>query len=252
MLEPRRREEARDARGGDAAATAASGGDFEDDSDDSDDSDEDFEDFDANAHSARPRRAGLYSLDIAVNNCSFDGGSTGERFGVKALLAALERNATLRHLNLRGNDLTPEMAGDVAEMLLENQTLRMVNVGYNKIYDEGTWELAEALSENAGIRGLDLQRNEISDAGAVHVRGLLRENTSIAEVDMRSNMLSPEVVSAFGDVFGTRVNCRWQQEPPKMDRSGAPQKRLVADGFGGGVKAKRAAKKAAKENAKRG
>ena len=252
MLEPSRREEARDARGGDAAATSASGGDYEDDSDDSDDSDEDFEDPDANAPSARPRRAGLYSLDIAVNNCSFDGGSTGERFGVKALLAALERNATLRHLNLRGNDLTPEMAGDVAEMLLENQTLRMVNVGYNKIYDEGTWELAEALSENAGIRGLDLQRNEISDAGAAHVRGLLRENTSIAEVDMRSNMLSPEVVSAFGDVFGTRVNCRWQQEPPKMDRSGAPQKRLVADGFGGGVKAKRAAKKAAKENAKRG
>ena len=33
--------------------------------------------------------AGLYSPDIAVNNCSFDGGSTGERFGMKALLAAL-------------------------------------------------------------------------------------------------------------------------------------------------------------------
>ena len=143
------------------------------------------------------------------------------------------------------------MAGDVAEMLLENRTLRMVNVGYNKIYDEGTWELAEALSENRSIRGLDLQRNEISDDGAAHVRGLLKSNDAISEVDMRSNMLSPEVVAAFGDAFGDRVNCRWQQEPPKMDRSGAPQRRLVADGFGGGVKAKRAAKKLAKENAKR-
>ena len=228
------------------------------DSDDFEDSGDAKEGF-ANDARARPRRAGLYSLDIAVNNCSTStqngehGDAKGERFGVKALLDALERNATLRHLNLRGNDLTPEIAGDVAEMLLENQTLRMVNVGYNKIYNEGTWELAEALSENRGVRGLDLQRNEISDEGAAHVRGLLRENSSIAEVDMRSNMLSPEVVSAFGDVFGARVNCRWQQEPPKADRTGKiPQQRLVADGFGGGVKAKRAAKKAAKENAKRG
>ena len=259
------------ARDGEDAATTARRADS--DSDDSDDSgSEDAARARGSARSSertslvgtrdaqntRPRRAGLYSLDIAVNNCSASGAhgercdAAGERFGVKALLDALERNATLRHLNLRGNDLTPEMAGDVAEMLLENQTLRMVNVGYNKIYNEGTWELAEALSENRGVRGLDLQRNEISDEGAAHVRGLLRENTSIAEVDMRSNMLSPEVVSAFGDVFGTRVNCRWQQEPPKADRTGKiPQRRLVADGFGGGVKAKRAAKKAAKENAKR-
>ena len=205
-----------------------------------------------------PRRFGLYSLDIAVNNCSSSVSTDSTslqseltRDGVKALLDALERNKTLRRLNLRGNDLTPAMAGDVAEMLLENRTLRMVNVGYNKIYDEGTWELAEALSENRSIRGLDLQRNEISDDGAAHVRGLLKSNDAISEVDMRSNMLSPETVAAFGDAFGDRVNCRWQQEPPKMDRSGAPQRRLVADGFGGGVKAKRAAKKLAKENARR-
>ena len=42
------------------------------------------------------------------------------------------------------------------------------------------------------------------------------------------------------------------RDRPKADRTGKiPQRRLVADGFGGGVKAKRAAKKAAKENAKR-
>ena len=229
------------------------------DSEDDDEFSEDFARATATRDETVPRRAGLYSLDIAVNNCSSSASTEGTsaalseltRFGVKALLDALERNATLRRLNLRGNDLTPAMAGDVAEMLLENRTLRMVNVGYNKIYDEGTWELAEALSENRSIRGLDLQRNEISDDGAAHVRGLLKSNDAISEVDMRSNMLSPEVVAAFGDAFGDRVNCRWQQEPPKMDRSGAPQRRLVADGFGGGVKAKRAAKKLAKENAKR-
>ena len=201
--------------------------------------------------SMHPRRGGLYSLDIAVNNCSItlngDGEKTGERFGVKALLKALESNKTLRQLNLRGNDLTPEIAGDVAEMLLENETLTMVNVGYNKIYNEGTWELAEALSENSNLKGLDLQRNEISDEGAVHVRSLLSENVSIAEVDMRSNMLSPETVAAFGTSFGQRVNCRWQQEPPKVDKqTGVQQCRTVADGFGGGVAARRAAKKAAK------
>ena len=105
------------------------------------------------------------------------------------------------------------MAGDVAEMLLENETLRVVNVGYNKIYNEGAWELSEALSENAGLRGLDIQRNEISDDGAAHVRGLLEANEKLSEVDMRSNMLSPETVDEFGEIFGARVNCRWQQEP---------------------------------------
>lgn len=196
-----------------------------------------------------PRGRGLYSLDVAVNNCAAD----GDREGVRALMRALERNTTLRVLNLRGNDLTPEMAGDVAEMLLENETLRVVNVGYNKIYNEGAWELAEALSENAGLRGLDIQRNEISDEGAAHVRGLLEANEKLSEVDMRSNMLSPEVVDEFGKIFGERVNCRWQQEPPKMDRKGVAQSKMVAEG-GGGVAAKRAerAKKKAAARAARG
>lgn len=196
-----------------------------------------------------PRGRGLYSLDVAVNNCAAD----GDREGVRALMRALERNTTLRVLNLRGNDLTPEMAGDVAEMLLENETLRVVNVGYNKIYNEGAWELAEALSENAGLRGLDIQRNEISDEGAAHVRGLLEANEKLSEVDMRSNMLSPEVVDEFGKIFGERVNCRWQQEPPKKDRKGVAQSKMVAEG-GGGVAAKRAerAKKKAAARAARG
>lgn len=196
-----------------------------------------------------PRGRGLYSLDVAVNNCAAD----GDREGVRALMRALERNTTLRVLNLRGNDLTPEMAGDVAEMLLENETLRVVNVGYNKIYNEGAWELAEALSENAGLRGLDIQRNEISDEGAAHVRGLLEANEKLSEVDMRSNMLSPEVVDEFGKIFGERVNCRWQQEPPKMDRKGVAQSKMVAEG-GGGVAAKRAerARKKAAARAARG
>jgi hypothetical protein len=43
-------------------------------------------------------------------------------------MQALEKNATLRMLNLRGNDLTTAIAGDVAEMLLENNTLTQLNV----------------------------------------------------------------------------------------------------------------------------
>lgn len=195
------------------------------------------------------RGRGLYSLDVAVNNVAVD----GAREGVRALTRALERNTTLRVLNLRGNDLTPEMAGDVAEMLLENETLRVVNVGYNKIYNEGAWELSEALSENAGLRGLDIQRNEISDDGAAHVRGLLEANEKLSEVDMRSNMLSPETVDEFGEIFGARVNCRWQQEPPKKDGKGVAQTKMVAEG-GGGVAARRAerARKKAAARAARG
>ena len=197
------------------------------------------------------RGRGLYSLDVAVNNVAVDGarGRAVRREGA----AALERNTTLRVLNLRGNDLTPEMAGDVAEMLLENETLRVVNVGYNKIYNEGAWELSEALSENAGLRGLDIQRNEISDDGAAHVRGLLEANEKLSEVDMRSNMLSPETVDEFGEIFGARVNCRWQQEPPKKDGKGVAQTKMVAEG-GGGVAARRAerARKKAAARAARG
>lgn len=132
-----------------------------------DDSSDDDENETSAAHTTtqttrKPsRRGGLYSLDLAVNNVSVtitgEGETTGERFGVRKLLNALERNKTLRQLNLRGNDLTPQIAGDVAEMLLENTSLTMVNVGYNKIYNEGVWELAEALSENVSLIGLDLQ-----------------------------------------------------------------------------------------------
>ena len=50
-----------------------------------------------------------------------------------------------------------------------------------------------------------------------HVAALLSANAGLDEVDMRSNMLSPELVEAFGGRFGDRVNCRWQQEPPKAE-----------------------------------
>ena len=192
------------------------------------------------------RGGGLYSLDLAVNNCVLD----GERSGVRALMKALESNTTLRMLNLRGNDLTSEAAGDVAEMLLENNSLKQLNVGYNKILNDGAWELAEALSENTGLTGLDLQRNEISDEGGAHVAKLLEANGRIREVDMRSNMLSPKTVEAFDRRFGERVNARWQQEPPKRDSSGAPLRKMVAEG-GGNVAAKRA-ERAKKKAARRG
>ena len=197
------------------------------------------------------RGAGLYSLDLAVNNA----GGDGERGGIRALMKALETNTSLRMLNLRGNDLTPEHAGDVAEMLCENVTLTQLNVGYNKIYNEGAWELAEALSENPSLLGLDIQRNEISDDGAEWIRGLLASNCTIEEVDMRSNQLSPEVVESFGKSFGERVNARWQQEPPKVeknDENAAAQRTMVGEGGGrvAAKKAERAARKAARQAAR--
>jgi Ran GTPase-activating protein (RanGAP) involved in mRNA processing and transport len=200
---------------------------------------------------ARPT-IGLLSLDVAVNNVALD----GDRSGVRALTRVLETNRTLRALNMRGNDLTPEMAGDVAECLLENATLEVVNVGYNKIYNDGAWELAEALSENTSLRGLDIQRNEITDKGAAHVAALLSANAGLDEVDMRSNMLSPELVEAFGGRFGDRVNCRWQQEPPKAEERevGVARKAKVASEGGGAVAAKRAERERRKAErlAKRG
>jgi NLR family CARD domain-containing protein 3 len=194
------------------------------------------------------RSVGLYSLDLAVNNA----GGDGERSGIKALMKTLERNTSLRMLNLRGNDLVAEHAGDVAEMLCENTHLTQLNVGYNKIYNEGAWELAEALSENPSLRGLDIQRNEISDDGAEWIRTLLTANAVIEEVDMRSNQLSPEVVDAFGKSFGERVNARWQQEPPKVEKNDenlAANRTMVGEGGGrvAAKKAERAARKAARQ-----
>jgi len=219
--------------------------------DDLDESDEADDGASSSDKSDEKRVAGLYSLDLAVNNA----GGDCERGGIRALMKALERNTSLRMLNLRGNDLTPEHAGDVAEMLCENVTLTQLNVGYNKIYNEGAWELAEALSENPSLLGLDIQRNEISDDGAEWIRGLLAANSIIEEVDMRSNQLSPEVVESFGKSFGERVNARWQQEPPKVEKNDenmATQRTMVGEGGGrvAAKKAERAARKAARRAAR--
>jgi hypothetical protein len=56
---------------------------------------------------------------------------------------------------------------------------------------------------------------------------------------MRSNQLSPETVQTFTRAFGERINCRWQQEPPrkKTSASGAPPVKMLATG-GGLVQAK--------------
>jgi len=152
----------------------------------------------------------LKILNLAVNNI----GVRGARAGVRSLAKALEDNQTLEHLNLRGNAISRSCAGDLADMLLEDTALIQLNVGYNELYDHGAWEIAEALEDNTNLLGIDLQRNEITDEGAVFLAKTLDVNSVLEDVDLRSNMISPEGQKRF-QLFGDRVNCRWQLEPPK-------------------------------------
>ena len=117
--------------------------------------------------------------------------------GAKALAGALEKNATVAHIDLFGNSIGVKGAKALAGALEKNPTVAHINLGYNSIGDEGAKALAGALEQNATVAHIDLGHNSIGVQGAKALAGALEKNATVAHIGLCHNNIGGEGAKAL-------------------------------------------------------
>ncbi|CAF0846280.1 unnamed protein product [Adineta ricciae] len=105
---------------------------------------------------------------------------------------ALFSDPTLTTLDLQGNQIRAQGAGDLAQALLSNKTLTTLNLGMNEIGDQGAGDLANALLSNKTLTTLDLGGNEIGDQGAGDLAKALLSNKTLTTLDLGYNQIGDQ------------------------------------------------------------
>eukprot|EP00658_Telonema_sp_P-2_P058555 TRINITY_DN4705_c0_g1_i3.p2 TRINITY_DN4705_c0_g1~~TRINITY_DN4705_c0_g1_i3.p2 ORF type:complete len:147 (+),score=43.94 TRINITY_DN4705_c0_g1_i3:234-674(+) len=95
---------------------------------------------------------------------------------------AAENDPILHSIDLRGFQLGPDGAYDLAQSLRANSNVTELNLWINHIQDEGVIALAEVLQRNSSITKLDLFNNDISDVGATALSELLARNKTLTAI----------------------------------------------------------------------
>ncbi|XP_030255940.1 leucine-rich repeat-containing protein 45 [Sparus aurata] len=109
--------------------------------------------------------------------------------GATVLLAGLFGNATVKVLDLKGNNLRSKGAEVLGRLLARNKTLRRLVLEWNAL---GVWEEAfslfcEGLASNSVLTHLDLRNNQIHHHGASELGLALKHNNTLEALDLRWN-----------------------------------------------------------------
>mmetsp|Transcript_9898 Transcript_9898/g.23877 ORF Transcript_9898/g.23877 Transcript_9898/m.23877 type:complete len:674 (+) Transcript_9898:46-2067(+) len=137
------------------------------------------------------------------------------------LMQGLERNGSLRHIDLTGNMLSQKFAWELRTMLLTNTSLETLKLDCNLINDDAVFFVAEALSKNkrsvltrfsatnnlidhvgfgalmevckqdhCRLRYIDLQNNKISRCSSGAVTASISRTTSLEVLNIAQNRVS--------------------------------------------------------------
>jgi len=107
---------------------------------------------------------------------------------VMVLGSLLEKNTTLKELDLRNNKFGSDGAKYLGRGLEYNSSLTLLDVSTNdKIGLTGILHIMEGLKVNSTLTSLILQENKLGDKGAQIVGDLLKMNTTLTFLDLYSN-----------------------------------------------------------------
>ncbi|KAL2078442.1 hypothetical protein ACEWY4_026127 [Coilia grayii] len=109
--------------------------------------------------------------------------------GAKLLINGLCCNATVRFLDLKGNNLRGSGAEALGKLLVRNKTMRRLVLEWNALgmWDEAFSIFCEGLATNCSLAQLDLRNNQITHQGAAELAMVLKRNSVLQELDLRWN-----------------------------------------------------------------
>ena len=133
----------------------------------------------------------LNVLDLSRNNM------TGEV--AEDLANVIKNNAGLRHLGLAGNNLKSKVL-IVLQALTENSQLVILSLSINNMKGEVAEDLANVIKNNAGLRHLSLAGNYLKSKALIILQALT-ENSQLVVLDLSGNNMNGEVVEHLANVI---------------------------------------------------
>ena len=146
---------------------------------------------------------GLIKLDLenkGLGGLQEEGASTDAGIGsVQSLARALEKNGTLKELNLARNNLSDKDISVLCDALSKNKSLQKLDLCLNHFRTQGTQAVAALLAGQSqlveethlGLREVDLSDNDITEEGGMAIGRSLATNKVLQRLRMSSCMDPP-------------------------------------------------------------
>ena len=103
------------------------------------------------------------SSRTTLDTISLDGCKVGE--SLKLLASVMNGAADVKCISLQNNNLGPEGAHLVADVLKKNPKITRMQLCGNKMKDEGIGYLSDALRTNTNLREIDVSQNGLTEVG---------------------------------------------------------------------------------------
>ena len=107
----------------------------------------------------------------------------------RIILRALIKITTLTELNLFGNNIPEEAAGDLAAVITDNCFLKILNLFGNSLHTGGVITISQSLNNIATLKVLNIGNNEVSHQAASAISSVIRNNIDLEELNLSYNIL---------------------------------------------------------------
>ena len=113
--------------------------------------------------------------------------SSVSKIGISYIAEGLQRNATLKRLDITDYSITSSGAKALSKMLAINRYLTSLDISGNPIGYRGVAHLAEGLRKNKSLQTLKLLSCNVTDAGLASLADALCVNNSLIDLDLGQN-----------------------------------------------------------------
>ena len=130
---------------------------------------------------------------VILNNKTlrtFDiGKSNIQTIGMARIAKALQNISFLFELHINNNDITDEVADDIAAVILNNRKLRILNLGGNKFRTAGMIKIAKALKNISSLSELNIRChwNNITEEAADDIAAAILNNSKLQLLNLEYN-----------------------------------------------------------------
>ena len=123
--------------------------------------------------------------------------------GIRLVVSALTQPETsVRRLYLGGNEVGPQEAAWIAEMLAVNRSIHSLYLSVNRLRDTGVGKLAEGVRQNQTLTAMSVSSNAIGAGGAWALAERLQNHPSLRLLDVgydKSTNVLGEKPNHYGD-----------------------------------------------------
>ena len=101
---------------------------------------------------------------------------------------SLTKTNTLKDINLTGNCIPEEAAGDIAAIIDSNRSLQGVRLSGNLLMTNGVIKITQSLSKLSTLKILYISDNKIDDRAAVVLAAVILNNTKLDDLFLNDNL----------------------------------------------------------------